>query len=111
MEIWKVIWKIIYYSPLILVGYKTLPDLIQSLGTFYVKLAQIATTRPDIVSEKLIYRLKPLQDHVPFSPGDVRLENLIFSGSIALIYDVGNSESQRDSEFPRRTESDVEITK
>lgn len=90
-EVIRLFCKCIYYTPLIIIGYKTLPDLIHSLGVFYVKLAQIATTRPDILSEFLIRKLVSLQDHVPVGK-DVPKEGLIASGSIALIYEISNSQ-------------------
>ena len=102
--------KIFWYTPLILLGYKTLPDLVTSLGTFYVKLAQIATTRPDILSVALIGRLAPLQDRVPPPvTGRVGGPHLIASGSIAEVYELPGGRVMKvkrigiDSEIERGT--------
>lgn len=87
IQISKIFLKILYHIPLIVCGYKSIPDLIQSCGPVYVKLAQIATTRQDILPESLIRRLKSLQDHVPV-PVYLPKEGLTNSGSIALIYEI-----------------------
>ncbi len=105
-ELLKIIGKIIYYSPLIILGYKTLPDLIHSFGIFYVKLSQILTTRSDILSTALIRRLEPLQDHVPVSKS-VSSEGLRASGSISLIYDLPDSKIRK----MKRPNIEQEITK
>lgn len=89
-ELLKILGKTIYYTPLIILKYKTIPDLIHSFGVFYVKLAQIVTTRSDILSPWLIESLKPLQDRVPI-PNNMPSKGLIAAGSMAIIYDLGDN--------------------
>ncbi|MED0653762.1 AarF/ABC1/UbiB kinase family protein [Anoxybacillus geothermalis] len=47
--------------------------VLEELGPTFVKLGQIASTRPDLIPDHIIYELEKLQDQVPpFSFSDVR---------------------------------------
>lgn len=64
---------------------KTLAESVTEMGPFYIKIAQIVTTRSDLFPLWLIRALRPLQDRVPAEKIDVEGE-LLASGSIAQVY-------------------------
>jgi ubiquinone biosynthesis protein len=95
IELFILIFKIILWVPLILLGIKSIDQMIAYLGPFYVKLCQIATTRPDIFGLVIINRLKSLQDHV--KPESIIFNGYIYvdpiaSGSIAQVFSYSNTE-------------------
>ena len=65
---------------------------VANMGPFYIKIAQIVTTRPDLFPAWLVRSLRPLQDQVkPEFIQDVDGQ-LLASGSIAQVYLVGNEQ-------------------
>lgn len=80
-------WHLLWYIPLIVLQRATLTDLIASLGVFYIKLAQMISTRPDLFPINLILSLQDLQDRVPPT---LNLGCCLASGSIAEVYDRGS---------------------
>lgn len=77
----------VWYLPLILFRRATFSDLIASMGVFYIKLAQMMSTRPDLFPSELILSLRDLQDKVPPT---LNLGDCLASGSIAEVYDLGD---------------------
>lgn len=79
---------------LVMIGIKSLHDFISDLGPFYVKMAQIAVTRPDIFNQNLIRRLQGLTDHVSSQPiiyQDVLYDKPLASGSIAQVFQLDDN--------------------
>ena len=77
--------KILFY------GYK-ITDFITRLGPFFIKLGQMATTRPDLFGTSLVKKLSILQDKVPNIehnriPESFTNNKLLASGSIGIVYE------------------------
>lgn len=83
---------IAFYFPLILLNLRQISDLVSCLGIFYIKVAQIITTRPDIFGNRLVEYFRKLQDQVPRSQVVPKIKELIIDenpiacGSIAEVY-------------------------
>jgi len=80
--------RLVAYALAVLVGARPLADLVAAMGPLCVKLAQAATTRPDLFRPDLIDALKALQDRVPAQHigGLPDGCTLLASGSIAQVY-------------------------
>lgn len=50
--------------------YQRIRMVCEELGTTFIKFAQIAANRPDILPEELITELEAFHDHVPFIPAE-----------------------------------------
>ena len=76
----------IFFSILGLFGHKTLDNShnegerlcrsLESMGITFIKLGQFLATRPDIIGEKLSYKLQTLQDKVPAFSKDIALKEI-----------------------------------
>lgn len=76
---------------LVVTGFKTLHEFISDLGPFYVKMAQLAVTRPDVFSQNIIQRLLGLTDHVSSQAvvyQDIVYHQPLASGSIAQVFEL-----------------------
>jgi ubiquinone biosynthesis protein len=85
----RLIKKLLLGIPQLIIQQISFADLVASCGPFYIKLAQLMTTRPDLVPKWLIQALIPLQDKV--APEAIYsklslIEPPIASGSIAQVY-------------------------
>lgn len=88
---WRTIilaWRFTAYAMGAIAGLCSLADLVAAMGPMCVKLAQAATTRPDLFRRDLVEALWPLQDRVPPQHVDDLPHGcaLLASGSIAQIY-------------------------
>lgn len=58
--------------------YERIRMVCEELGTTFIKIAQVASNRPDIFPEELIHELSKLQDNVP-AVGKEDIRNLVIS--------------------------------
>lgn len=106
-------WQFVMYVPAALVGAVTPANAVAALGPVCVKLAQAATTRPDLFRKDLVEVLRPLQDrvapeHIPDLPSGA---TLLASGSIAQVYayDAVGSDDDDDDNNDDDGEDDKDV--